>query len=220
MTDITRAIPVLDQPMVWEFPRPGPALTNAYREIAMAIHGTDEQKNALGEPNSLPRPWEPATCRTPVLREQLWDWLDQVVTWLNHEYVWDPAPAIPPCWPSHPHLVHEIAVLADQRRRAGRALTSDALEEWHRYSLTMFRDRMGAGLRDHCTDGHQAWPARSRHAAHVDDARAGSRSERFKRDLQTSRAELDRAGGTTPRLRAISVDLDKRAMMTAVHVRP
>jgi type IV secretion system protein VirD4 len=30
-------------------------------------------------------------------------------------------PFIPACWPKHPHLVHDLAVLADQRRRAGRA---------------------------------------------------------------------------------------------------
>jgi hypothetical protein len=29
------------------------------------------------------------------------------VTWLNHEYVWDVADVIPPCWPQHSHLVHE-----------------------------------------------------------------------------------------------------------------
>jgi hypothetical protein len=46
--------------------------------------------------------------------------LEALVTWLNHEYVWDVANVIPPCWP-HPHLVHEIAVLADQRHRAGQA---------------------------------------------------------------------------------------------------
>ena len=49
---------------------------------------------------------------------------------------------IPACWPQHPHLVHEIAVLADQRRRAGHALTSDALEEWHRHNLPAFTERM------------------------------------------------------------------------------
>jgi hypothetical protein len=48
--------------------------------------------------------------------------------------------AIPACWPQHPHLVHEIVVLADQRRRAGHALTSDASKEWHRYSLPAFID--------------------------------------------------------------------------------
>jgi hypothetical protein len=68
---------------------------------------------------------------------------------------------IPVCWPQHPHLVHEIAVLADQRRRAGHALTSDALEEWHRYNLPAFTERMKSRLRNHCEDGHQPWPAKA-----------------------------------------------------------
>jgi hypothetical protein len=55
--------------------------------------------------------------------------LEAVVTWLNQEYIWDVADVIPPCWPQHPHLVHEIAVLADQRRRTSLAPTSDPLEE-------------------------------------------------------------------------------------------
>jgi hypothetical protein len=63
---------------------------------------------------------------------EVWSWLEAVVTWLNHEYVWDVADVIPPCWPQHPHLVDEIAVLADQRRRAGQAHTSDPLEDWQR----------------------------------------------------------------------------------------
>jgi hypothetical protein len=53
-----------------------------------------------------------------------------VVTWLNHEYVGDDADVVPPCWPQHPHLMHEIAVLADQAPPRSQALTSDALEEW------------------------------------------------------------------------------------------
>jgi hypothetical protein len=57
--------------------------------------------------------------------------------------------------------VHEIAVLADQRRRAGHAFTSDALEEWDRYSLPA--ERMKSRLRNNCEDGHQAWPAKGRH---------------------------------------------------------
>ena len=59
----------------------------------------------------LTRPWEPATCRTAQLRQQLWLWLDAVVEWLVTEYVWEAADTIPACWPQHPHLVHEIAVL-------------------------------------------------------------------------------------------------------------
>jgi hypothetical protein len=63
-----------------------------------------------------------------------------------------------------PHLVHEIVVLADQRRRAGHALTRDVLEEWHRYSLPAFIERMGSRLRGHCEDGYQPWPAQGRYA--------------------------------------------------------
>jgi hypothetical protein len=37
------------------------------------------------------------------------------------EYVLEVADAIPACWPQHPHLVHGVSVLADQRRRASHA---------------------------------------------------------------------------------------------------
>ena len=109
----------------------------------------------------LPQPWEPATCRTPQLRRQLWLWLDAVVDWLLTEYVWEATDTIPACWPQHRHLVHQIAVVADQRRRAGHASTSDALEEWHRYNLPAFTERMKSRLRNQCEDGHQAWPAKA-----------------------------------------------------------
>jgi hypothetical protein len=87
------------------------------------------------------------TCQTPQLRTEVWSWLEAVVSWLNHEHVWDVADVIPPCWPLHPHLVHEIAVLADQRHRAGQALTSDPLEEWHCHGLPSFTERMRSRLR-------------------------------------------------------------------------
>jgi hypothetical protein len=47
-----------------------------------------------GDARLLPRPWEPATCRTPQLRQQLWLWLDAVVEWLVTEYVWEPTDTI------------------------------------------------------------------------------------------------------------------------------
>jgi hypothetical protein len=119
----------------------------AYRELDLAASGGPDQVRALGNAQLLPRPWEPATCRTPQLRQQLRSWLEAVVDWLITEYVWEVADTIPGCWPQHPHLVHEIAVLADQRRRAGHAFTSDALEEWHRSSLPAFTERMKHGLR-------------------------------------------------------------------------
>lgn len=172
--------------MVLEFPEPGPALRRAYGEIALALHGTQEQRKALGDPTLLPRPWEPASCHTQTLRRELWDWLDRFATWLNHEYVWDPSTAVPPCWPSHPHLVHELAVLADHRRRAGRVLSSDPLEEWHRCTLPAFIERMRGCLQDHCVDGHQPWPARSRHAAHASGASVNRRQRLTTADLKAT----------------------------------
>ena len=200
-----------DSLVVQPFPEPGPAIRTAYRELALAAHGTDEQKKALGDPTQLPRPWIPATCRTKVLREQIWDWLERFVTWFNHEYVWDPAGVVPPCWPNHPHLVNEIAVLVDQRRRASKALDSEVLEEWHRYSLPAFIERMRSRVHDHCADGHQPWPARSRYAAHTGDQHINHRIRSFAADTIEMQQLLDTEHTSTSvgaRLRAIRVDPD------------
>jgi hypothetical protein len=89
----------------------------------------------------------------------------------------------PPCWPQHPHLVHEIAVLADQRRRAGLAPTSDALDEWHRYSLPSFTERMKTRLRNHCHEDHQSWPAKGRHTRHIAEASRHRRMHAYAADL-------------------------------------
>ena len=151
------------RPLTQRFPHPGRRVEQAYRELDIALYGSDEEKKALGSPRALARPWDPATCIDPDLRDEVWSWLDDVVTWLNHEYVWDVAAMIPACWPKHPHLVHEIAVLADLRRRAGHALTGDALEEWHRYALPAFTERMRQRMKAHCEDkDHQPWPAQGR----------------------------------------------------------
>ncbi len=79
--------------------------------------------------------------------------------------------------------VDQIAVLADQRRRAGEALTSDPLEEWHRYGLPAFWDRMHQSVRGHCDDGHQPWPATGRYTRHANDAHDRVRS--YGGDVQT-----------------------------------
>ena len=162
--------------LVAGFPAPGSRVQKAYLDLWEAEHGSEERKKKLGNPANLPLPWDPATCVDPLLRAEIWQWLEQVVTWLNHEYVWDADAMIPSCWPRHPHLVHELAVLADLRRRASLALTADALEEWHRYALPAFTDRTRQRLRQHCQDGgHQSWPAQGRHTRHQG---ANSRRER------------------------------------------
>lgn len=166
------------------FPPPGPLLGTAYRDLYLAAEGSHDQKAAIGDASLLPRPWDPSTIRNPHLRAELWTWLDLVVVWINHEYTWDPDGMIPPCWPQHPHLVHELAVLADQRRRAGIALDSSGLEEWHRYTLPGFLERMRARLKAHCDQDHQPWPARSRHARHTDDRHTQQRQCEFEEDIR------------------------------------
>jgi hypothetical protein len=135
----------------------------------------------------------------------LWLWLEAVVAWLVTEYVWEATDTIPACWPQHPHLVHEIAVLADQRRRAGHAFTGDALEEWHRYSLPAFTERMKSRLRSHCEDGHQAWPAKGRHTRHTAEASRRSREDRFAADVAAVRPTEERRR-RRPRLGLVDLD--------------
>ena len=174
-----------DGGMVRGFPTPGPLLATAFLDLYLAAEGDEHQKAAIGDPNLLPKPWDPPTCRDPHLRAELWEWLDQVVLWLNHEYVWDPDGMIPPCWPQHPHLGHELAVLADQRRRVGLGLDSNGLEEWHRYTLPGFLDRQHARLKAHCDQDHQPWPARGRHARHADQRQSKRRQDAYIDDVRT-----------------------------------
>ena len=142
------------------FPAPGSRVQKAYHDLWEAQNGSEERKKKLGNPANLPRPWDPTTCLERGLRWELWLWLDQVVEWINSEYVWEASggACIPDCWPMHPHLVHELAVVADQRRRAGHAPNSDILENWHRYVLPGFIDRMRQRLKQSCDDDHQPWP--------------------------------------------------------------
>ncbi len=193
--------------LVQPFPEVGPLMRLAYRELSLAGHGNQAQVRALGDPARLPRPWDVASCREPELRAEVWAWLDAVVEWLNREYVWDAVEMIPPCWPAHPHLVHEIGVLADQRRRAGEAVTSDVLEVWHRDTLPGFTARMRARLASHCEAGHQPWPARGRHVRSTDTQASAERREAFAADVAAATLEADRAPTMPRRLQAV-VDLD------------
>ena len=205
MTPDTATEPA-EQPMIRAFPEGGALIRLAYRELHIAAHGTKEQKNAIGDPRLLPRPWDPPTCRNTELREQVWDWLEDVVTWLNREYVWDVGAVIPGCWPQHPHLVHEIAVLADQRRRAGASLTSDAIEEWHRLCLPGFVDRMRARIKDHCEEGHQRWPASSRYARHTSEPTTLARTDLYNRDVKTTLRHGTSALQGRPRLGVVNLE--------------
>jgi hypothetical protein len=170
--------------LIQPFPVPGRLVQLAYRELDLISNGAQDQLLAVRDLKDLPRPWDPGTCQTPQLRKEVWFWFEAVVTWLNHEYIWEAADVIPPCWPQHHHLVHEIAVLADQRRRAGLSLTSDALEEWHRYSLPSFTERMKTRLRNHCQEDHQSWPAKGRHTRHTAEASRQKRMNIYAADAR------------------------------------
>jgi hypothetical protein len=172
--------------MLAGFPRPGRLVEHAYRELDLAMNGNATQRGALGDVTALPRPWDPTSCLNRALRAEVWTWLDQVVTWLNHEYVWAADTTIPSCWPRHPHLVHELAVLADLRHRAGLALTGDAMEEWHRYALPAFSDRMRVRLGPAgCTSSHDPWPAAGAHKRHLIPAALDDRAAAFTADVTT-----------------------------------
>lgn len=191
-------------PMVATFPHPGRQLEQAYRELDIALNGTDEQRKALGSLKMLPRPWDPDSLTRPQLRRELWAWLEAFTAWLNTEYVWDVAGVVPHCWPHHPHLVRELAVLADQRRRAALAFGSDALEEWHRYALPAFVDRMRQRVKNHCEDGHQQWPAKGRHSRHLAEPATAQRETAYAQDAAAhQRPAPAREEQTAPRLRVV-----------------
>jgi len=79
--------------------------------------------------------------------------------------------------------VHEIAVLADQRRRAGHAFTSDALVEWHRHNLPALTERIGSRLRKHGEDGHQPWPAKGRYTRNTAEISRRTRQDSFAAEI-------------------------------------
>ena len=171
--------------LVQPFPMPvGDELRKAYNELYLAVNGDEDTKKRIGNPRLLPRPWDPPSCLKPALRRELWQWLEEVVIWFNHEYVWDHNTGmIPACWPQHPHLVHEIAVLADQRRRAGIDPTSSALEEWHRYGVPGFLERLKARTKNSCDEHHANWPAQGRHSRHTSRAATAERKALFDADV-------------------------------------
>lgn len=106
-----------------------------------------------------------------------------VAVWFNASYVWDPnAGVIPACWPRHPPLVWEVATLADQRRRAGIATSSDQLEDWHRHCVLHLPERLRVRARPPGDDGHAPWPARGRHTA-TRVRRRRRRSDAYTRDV-------------------------------------
>lgn len=148
-------------------PRPPKAVLGALtdlRDLATPVPGEsrDDARNREAALADLPRPWLPGGC-DPALRARLYRWLDDVADWLNDQYSWQPKTMIPACWPRHPHIAHELAVLAMQRHEAELEIGPKALDEWHRYSRPLFVERMLGQLGEGCRTEHITWPGRSRH---------------------------------------------------------
>jgi len=105
--------------LVEPFPQVGVLMMRAYADLARVEQAKNlDEVRDLGPLELLPRPWDVTSCRDAGLRREVWDWLDAVVGWINTQHVWLADSLVPGCWPRHPHLVHEIGCLADQRRRA------------------------------------------------------------------------------------------------------
>jgi hypothetical protein len=68
----------------------------AYRQLDLATSRQQDHLLPLHDLANLQRPWDPASCQTLQLRREVWSWLEAVVSWLNHEHVWDVADVISP----------------------------------------------------------------------------------------------------------------------------
>ena len=149
------------------FPTPSATVTAALDELQLASLSEVVGRAELRRIAELPRPWDPAAC-PPVLRAEVFDWLARVATWINEQQLWNLGrPGIPPCWPAHPHLVHDLAVVACARLFALYGTTPAAMLEWHQYTLPAMLERLADRLGDACTPGrHEESPRAGRDRLH------------------------------------------------------
>jgi hypothetical protein len=159
--------PTVREPLLAPFPIPSALVVGALDDLRLAVERPPEDRDELRLVAELPRPWDPPTC-PPELQHYLWRWLADVVLWINEEHTWRVDRLIPICWAEHPHIAHELATLACQRFNAMYAVTPDPLEEWHRFALPAFLDRIAQRVGPTgCPPGrHQPSPGEARHVAY------------------------------------------------------
>ena len=167
--------------MVQPFPLPGPTIRTAMEQLQQATVEPPADEDELAQ---MPRPWDPATC-TGQMRSELWAWLELFAMWVNEQHLWNVTrPGIPECWPAHPHVVHDLAVLACSRYYTSFALTPAALEDWHRYGLPGFLERLRDRLGDACQPGrHQPRPRHERDKTHASTRLRRGRKQRYRYDV-------------------------------------
>jgi hypothetical protein len=165
---------------LFAFPEPPPVVRQVLNTLTILRIGTPAEIEALGDTGDLPRPWLPGSLPAEFQRP-VWRWCDDVATWLNSQLAWRPLRLIPGCWPKHPHLVHELPLLACLRGLAERDNAPDRLEEWHRQTLPQFFERLTLALGEStCSSGsHQDWPAASRHHVYCTEKAVAERRDLF-----------------------------------------
>lgn len=183
--------------MVQPFPEPGKSIKTAMEQLQYATIEPPADETALRELAQMPRPWDPGSC-TGQMRRELWTWLDRVAMWVNEEHLWSVnRPGIPECWPAHPHIVHDLAVLACSRYYTSFAVTPAVLEDWHRYGLPGFLERLRDRLGDGCQPGkHQPRPRQERDEKHAATPVRAGRKQRYQDDVDKA---TGRSTGKTTR---------------------
>ena len=79
------------------------------------------------------------------------------------------------------------------------------MEEWHRYSLPAFTERMRSRLRNHCEDGHQPWLAKGRQTRHTAETSRRTREEHYATDVGSLRP-IEATARRRPRLGLVDLD--------------
>jgi hypothetical protein len=173
--------------MVRPFPEPGATVRVALAQLQLATIDPPADEAALCELAQLPRPWDPGSC-AGQMRAEVWAWLDAAAMWVNEQHLWNVTrPGIPECWPAHPHLVHDLAVLACSRHFTKFAITPSALEDWHRFALPGFLERLRDRMGDSCQPGrHQPRPRHERDETHSSAPVRRDRERRYRADLDVA----------------------------------
>jgi hypothetical protein len=170
--------------IVQPFPEPGHEVRASMEALQFYSTNPPESEEELRRLAEMPRPWDPAGC-SGRLREEMWQWLDQVAIWINQQHLWNVArPGIPECWPAHPHLAHDLAVVASARYYTSFAVNPSALDDWHRYCLPTFLERLRDRLGDGCQPGkHMPRPRTERDDMHADTKTRRGRLQRYRDDV-------------------------------------
>ena len=180
----------IDGSLAAPFPPPPGLVASVLDELRIAAAASDETEHESRRVALIPRPWDPPSC-PPEIRRNVYAWLDDVAGWINEEHTWRTDRVVPICWDLHPHMVHELATLACLRWEATFARTPGPLEEWHRFALPAFLERIVRRIGETgCAPGrHQPNPGSGRNAIYRQgDEPVRRRSHRWQDQAAESRA--------------------------------